>query len=699
MPIVSPPNPKDVSDEEVLQTWNTRKLNDQRDNLSNKYVDGLRPVDSSAIRKMINLMYIEFKNASSEMRKSVEGITIEKLTEEGAFVLRDRVKKQRCYSPFPNRKSFVYYCKEQCRLVNKGFNIRIYPSGWNPWMFYVIMVPSTSYLYGTPIVGIMTLPSGFPRSAPTFTHFASVGTRFNVNYYIDYLFRLDQSTSCNSLCVDWKKNNLCHECKDCLEGSVSCNVCNSEECKALAAKHKEWDYYCTWDTILQSFLLLYISVYIPHIRYMPGQNVPARDYSFQAETPQTIKKTIMNQWAVYFQLIELFERHHNHFPPGEEVVYGKIIDTHPLEITCIEGKMVSVPSVSIPPEVLAMGWEPKGHNGIGKITYTSKPMSLGKTGYSVILLPGENLFTEDFELSFILSTEKPPVLHPIGQGVQRTLRWDTCGNKMEKKPHGKSVWENHGPLLRQVFAIWLTFANDQFVVAVQETKESLPHVLSGVPVGRLSSVFRPYDKFYLNVLMKTTAPVKRFTLDILPITKGVVCNWNVPPVPTGQAMYAALVVRNSYALIKAAKKYFDIQHCWENYSYDLEERHPEFQDGFGKYSLVRNTHSTLGHTNDQQYRHLIEYWKVYGFNTPSTDLVVDAIHFDKNAVAFSVQSIEPPIKSLHDDFQHIVIGLTESAGGPNYVSTHLLKSDTYNIIVLKKPLIINTRMMIITCKV
>jgi hypothetical protein len=729
-PVVSPPEPKEVfaevlksivnppralassdSPEEkkesytssVLQEWATRKLKDQRRNLSNEYVAGLSPVVSFATQEKINLMEREFNDASPAMLKDVLDVTIEKVTEANATILRRRIRENNRYAPFPDRKTFVDYGREQCRVVNQSNNIRIVPSGYNPWVYYVIMVPSTSYLSGTPIVGVMALPSGFPRLAPTFTHFASVGTRHNVNYYLDHPFRIDHSTSCNSLEIDWKKNNLCHGCKECLKRSVSCNVCNSDECKALVAEHKEWDYYCTWDTILQSFLLFYITVYVPQIRNGQDQKVTVSNYMFEAETSQTIKKTIVEQWAVYFQLIELFERHRDHFPPGEEVVYGKITDTRPLEIACSGGKMVSVPGVSIPPGVLAMGWGPKGRKEMGTITYTSEPMSLERTmgqGYSVILLPGESLFTDskDFVLSFILSTEKPPGLHGIGRGVQRTLRWGIHGYKMEKKPHSESRWSNHGALTRQVFAVWLTFANDQFVVAVQETEASLPYVLSGVPVGRLSSVFRPQDKFYLTISMKTKVPVKRFTLDILPVTKGVVCNWDVPPVPTDQAMYAALVVRNSYALIDEAMEYVKIFRGWED-SDDLEEKHPGFQVGFDVYSLMWNIHSTLGHTNDLEYKNLLEHWKDYESNTLSTTLVVDAIHFDNNAVAFSVQSIEPPIKSLHEDFQHIVIGLMDAASGPKYVSTHLRKSDTYQTHKLEKPLVIDTRMMFVHRKV
>jgi hypothetical protein len=211
-------------------------------------------------------------------------------------------------------------------------------------------------------------------------------------------------------------------------------------------------------------------------------------------------------------------------------------------------------------------------------------------------------------------------------------------------------------------------------------------------------MFRPQDKFYLNIYMKTKVSVKRFTLDILPITKGVVCNWDVPPVPTVQAMYAALVVRNSYVLIEAAKPYVDIFQSWED-SDDMEEKHPGFRVGVDVYSLVWNIHSILGHTNDPEYKNLLEHWKDYESKTQSTDLVVDAIHFDKNAVAFSVRSIEPSIKSLHNDFQHIVFGLMNTAGGPTYVSTHLRKSDTYKTIELKEPLVINTRMMFVSCKV
>lgn len=678
-------------------------LEDQRRNLSNEYVAGLSPFVSFSTKEKIRSMENRVKAANPDMLKGIKGVTIEKLTEANANILRSRIKENNRYAPFPNRKVFVEYSREQCRIVNQSQNIRIVPSGYNPWVYYVIMVPSVSYLYGTPIVGVLTLPSGFPRSAPVFTHFASVGTKFNVNYNLDHPFRLEQSTSCNSLKADWDKNILCHGCNECVTRSVRCNVCSSCECKELAAKHNEWDYYCTWDAILQSFLLFYITVYTPRIRSGKYRHIPARDYIFEAETPHTIKKTILEQWAVYFQLSELFENHSDHFPPGDDVVYGKIIDTRPLEIICNEGKMVSVPGVSIPPQVLAMGWEPKGRKEMGTITYTSEPMSLERTngqGYSLILNPGEDLFMypNEFFLSFIISTKKPPELQGIGQGVQRTLRWDIRGYKMEKKPHSDSMWSNHGAILRHVFAIWLTFSNDQFVVAVQETETSLPYVLSGVPVGRLSSVFRPQDKFYLNVCMKTKVPEKRFILDILPITKGVVCDWEVPMVTKSQGVYAALAVRNSGDLIKEASKYFDIFLGWEN-THELEKKIPEFQVGVDVYSLMWNIHSILGHANDSGYENMLEHWKDYESNTSSTHLVVDAIHFDKNAVAFSVQSIEPPVKSLREDFQHIVIGLMDAAGGPNYVSTHLRKSDTYKTITLKEPLIINTRMMLFPSKV
>jgi hypothetical protein len=679
----------------VLQELTTEKLKDKRATLSNEYVEGLSPDVSFATKERIKSMEAEFNNTGLVIPKNVKKVTVEKLTEANANLLRSRTSGAKPkFFPFPDRRGFVKYCREQCLVVNQSRNIRIVPSGYNPWVYYVIMVPSTSYLSGTPIVGVMTLPLGFPRSAPTLTHFASVGTRFNVNYNIHKPFSLDVSTSCSTMVAEWGKNNLCHGCKECMKRSTSCNVCSSDECKALAAEHKEWDYYCTWDTILQSFLLFYITVYDTQIRH---PRYHTKGYTFKAEASHTIKQTIMEQWAVYFQLIELFENHPDHFPQGVSVVYGEITDTRPLKITCRGGKMVSVPGVCIPLEVLAMGWKPKGREKTGVITYTSEPMSLERTngeGYSVILRPGESLFTDskDFALSFILSTEKPPCLHGVGRGVQRTLTWDICGYTMKKKPHSESRWSNHGSMLRQVFAVWLTFAKDQFVVAVQETEKSLPYVLSGVPVGRLSSVFRPQDMFYLNVIMKTKVPVKRFKLSILPVTKGVVCNWDPLPIPTGQAMYAALVVKNRYVLINAAKEYVDIRQYIGD-SGDLEEKHPELHVGVDVYSLMRNTHSILGHTNDPEYENLLEHWKDYKSKTLSTELVVDAIHFDDNAVAFSVRSIEPPVKSLHDDFQHIVIGLMHAAGGPKYVSTHLRKSDTYKTIMLKEPLVINTRMV------
>jgi hypothetical protein len=76
-------------------------------------------------------------------------------------------------------------------------------------------------------------------------------------------------------------------------------------------------------------------------------------------------------------------------------------------------------------------------------------------------------------------------------------------------------------------------------------------------------------------------------------------------------------------------------------------------------------------------------------------MVVDTIHIDKKAVAFSVRSIEPHIKSLHEDFQHIVIGLMNTTGGPNYVYTHLRESCTYRTIKLDKHLVIKTRIMFV----
>jgi hypothetical protein len=660
--------------EEFLEKWSTEKLEDEVRKLSNEYVEGLSHTVPSTPHEMVKSMKKKLKNRTLVMSKSV---TIEKLTGDNASLLVSRIRSNDPYAPFPDRRSLVDYCKKQCIVVNQSSNIRIVPSGYNPWAYYVIMVPSTSYLSGTPIVGIMTLPTGFPRSAPTFT-------------YIYRPSQLGKSTPLNPLVAGWGKNKLCHRCKECMEQSTSCNVCSSDECKALAAEHKEWDYYCTWDTILQSFMLFYINVYGPQTPHRGTGDV------FRAESYPIIKQTIMNQWSVYLELFELFENNPYHFPKRGDVMYGKIIDSSPLDIVCTEGTMVSVPGVSIPPAVLDMGWKPKGRGGEGSITYRSIPMTLEETsenGYSVILLPCERLFSkrEYFGLSFTLSTGTQ-TKNDTSDGLNRILEWDTRGYKMKKEPHRERQWSNHGSMLEEVFAIWLTFAEGRFVVSIQKTKTSLPCVLSEEPVGILSEVFGIQDVFYLNIIMKTYVPKERFKLKILSFAKGVVCDYPPIPIPTHRKMCAALVLRNSYVLFEEARRYVDTSEC-NGDSKDLEEKHPEFQVGVDMYSRVRNAHLILGHTNDSGYDKLLKHWENYKSNNLYTEVKVDSIHFDDNVVAFRVETIEPGIESLRKDYQYIVIWMKPGVVDEDYVYKQLIDSPTYETFKLKNSLCIDTRLM------
>lgn len=681
--------------------WPNEKLEEQLKNLSDQFIASLKPLPPQSTVKEIEKWRALVANAVEDNTIDVKDVTMDKHIEANAEYLKMCIKSpaDTRYAPFDGRKAFLDYIRQQCEIVNKLPDIRIVPSGFNPWILNVIMRPNTSYLSGVPIVCTLSLPVGFPRTAPHLSHFVRVGTRLNVNYYMHRnKFHFDRSTSCSSMGDDWKEQNLCKDCDKCRDyGSIRCHLCPEEECKALAKEHHEADYYPSIAGALQSYLLFYITTYTPQIQYGGSVYVPNNDYVFEAEKFKTITLTVLQMWGVYFQLQELFENYPDHFPPGAKIEYGKIIDCAPLPMNSKNNTMVSTPLLDIPPEVKAMGWENKNKSGI--CTYTSVPMTLDETnsaGYSLIIKPGGNLFEKKsgYVVSFILSTNRPPTLHGIGRGVQRTMRWGICGYAMTKMPHIPEHWVNHGSLLSKVFAIWLTFANDQFVVAVQETSSSLPYILSGVPVGRLSSVFRPQDTFYLNIYMKSKTTSKRIRFDELRVTKGVVADWRIPPAVNNRpSMYVALIVQNTHKLIEEALKHIPLFTSWNS----IDEK---LIVGRDIYTDVWKKHSLLGHSNDgKAYDQLLKHWKEYeAQNHPAIELVIDSLHYDENAAAFHVRDINPPVKSLREKFQHIVVGLMDKAGGPSYVWTHMLNSPSYKEVKLEEPLVVTARMKLLCNK-
>jgi hypothetical protein len=641
----------------------------QTKNLSSEYINLLKPIITTTVEK-IKAWEHKVKEAIGQGVIDVHHINTKKHEDASTQIMhrRNMVDGRNLYTPFPNRNTFNKYCEEQCKIVNQNKYIRIIPTS-NPWVYNGIMVSSVSYMSGVPVVFTMTLPSEFPRSRPKITYFT--GSTY-VSDVGDMEFDFDEPYTY----TQWHKNMMCHDCK---KGSTfSCGLRMGGECDTLAATVDEWDYYDTWETM---FLCNYINVQRPEIIHS-HMNADA----FKAAKTQTIWKTRLNHWAVYFQLQGLFKHNLDHFPPGDDIVYGKITNTRPLQINNIHSRLVSVPSMFIPDSISRMGWEINNKNG--KVAYTSEPMSLGRTtvgqeGYSFITKIGSPIFenASEFDVSFILSTHTYANLHNVERASQRTISYDPRGYKSIKQQHENIVWSEHGAVLTRVFAIWLTFDDDQFVVSVQETEYHLPYIIGGVPVGRLSDVFKPSDIFYLNIIIKTNNSDKMFTMDVIPFTKGVVCDTGITISPKQRPeMYTALVVMYSYHLVDEAKKYIKI--CTS-----LEDSINETT-----YSLMRKPHSTLGHTNDgDEYYEMVEYWKQCAQDHTFV-LEIDAIHIDDNIAAFSVCNIEPRVKSLRDEFQYIVIGLKGGAGGPNYVTTHLCSSDTYKAIKLEKHLFVSAKL-------
>ena len=378
----------------------------------------------------------------------------------------------------------------------------------------------------------------------------------------------------------------------------------------------------------------------------------------------------------------------------DNVVYGTVINSTPLRMSCANDKLISVPGIDIPSNVSALGWASKERTVVGSVIYGSEPMSIDSTaggGYSLVLKPDDDiLFTDSmyFSISFILSTENSTKLHPIGRGTQRTIRWDCSGRKMIKMPHSKCVWYDCAAILTRVYAYWLTVAYGQFVVAIQETEESLPYMYNNIPVERISTVFRPQDIFYMNVFIKTTYTKKRFVMDIIPLPKGIVCNTEPPDVYTHRPdKTVSLLIQNVYKLIIEANKHINIY---------APHKNEKPSDGVDNYVTRCDVRAILGCTTDKEkFEQLIGHWQDYASQKYScTKLMIDAIHFDSNIVVFSIQHVDPPVEFAREDFRCIVVGVSDVNITQDYVYTHLFNSDTYKTIKLNNIITINSKIMI-----
>ena len=590
----------------------------------------------------------------------------DKYQRESEKILEDRYatsKTKGRFYPFASRKEFIAYVDAQCKVVNKSYQMRAYPDPGNPWLVLVVLVHSTSYLAGVPIVGILSLPIGFPTKPPNFIHFVNIGTRYNVNYYLKSSWsQFDRSSACSSMEFDWREEKLCSSCELCKSSHRhSCMTCSEEECKEISKVSHISEYYPTIESALMALMYFYVEPYVPQMGWGSRGRVPEEGYIFEAETSKTIHRTILELWGVYYQLQGLFgDSTPFHLPPNERKVYAKFVDSTSLRMNSKEGVLESTPVVKIPDKVKVLGIKKKNNTNVNIFSSESTRLDdLKGDGRSVVLIPEKGFANSGAVVSFIVSNRTGSGFLPKGGGLQSILRAGLFGYGMVKKPHEKEVWFNHGSILKDPHAIWLTLANDQFVVAVQETETSIPHLLGGVPVGKLSSVFTPQDSIYLHILIKSGTSTKKVRFEEFHIAKGAVHAWEASPMEKSIPLcYVALFVNDENPLIKAldGKGPFVI-HADEIHNTSTSQFHHK----------AWNMHCILGHCNDgREFYEMRERW---GYcikeHSPEFEVKISTIYYNSKAIVAGVESINSvcgkyPMRddlSLRSDFHHIVVGL------------------------------------------
>jgi hypothetical protein len=107
-------------------------------------------------------------------------------------------------------------------------------------------------------------------------------------------------------------------------------------------------------------------------------------------------------------------------------------------------------------------------------------------------------------------------------------------------PYIKITYIQSRSLLVQPYAIYITIALDQFVISAQNGQENLSYVLGGVPIGKLSSIFRP-ELVLSERHINSIGSHDRLIMDVIPLAKEVVCcNYVVNPSTTNRLPHILL---------------------------------------------------------------------------------------------------------------------------------------------------------------
>lgn len=511
------------------------------------------------------------------------------LTHSVATVYKSRTNVScNVYFPFSSYKAFVQYTDRQCARVNMLTNLKIVSSSYNPWVYYVLMVPSTSYMEGAPIAGVLTLPSGFPITAPIFTR-----VRGN---HINLAARSEHNLPW------WKKHKLCANCAECQRAPYKCSTCVNDECEQINTTKDPWDYYDNWDIILTSVCEFYIRANVKNA----------------SEINIHIKKTIRDCWASYRKLCAVLNHRQRtclHMPL-KTCVYGREVRARALSVPSNKERLISVPARQIPRHVLNMGWkteQPKGY-----IKYTSAPMSFHSTthgeGYSLTLKPSAELFAENFNVTFAL----------VSGGARRTLAWNSRGYKMFKRPHENETWSNHGAILDRVVLIHATIARNQFVMSIQHSSTAPRVVIGGVPVGMIKHIFREQDEIFLSITMATNG-----YFGLVPLKKGTVVDGDLrqyTPTHTPKILHMALVIQDSYRLSEVVQDY-----VFAHNNVRRLNKH---------YSGVDRMHIALGKTVRGKTAHAKTVFTI----------TVTHVYIGEHMVVFSVLSIKPVVRLVRRPF-------------------------------------------------
>jgi hypothetical protein len=444
------------------------------------------------------------------------------------------IKKKTPYKHFGDRKGLTTFMFGQCKDAN-GPNIWVYPNMINPWLITGFLVPQVGCFTGMPIFITVALPIDFPNSPPVIKHYTRIARHPNLNYNVtnpDLLV----STSCNSLDQVWGPGKICSDCDGCAKNPKQCRYCTSPECKAIRKTKTLAHYYPSMETLLTSFINLYTSIYVPQAKYEIDE---VDEYLFHAVSARTLYITYIDAWKQVFAVESVIGSLDS--LPSATPVYGKFINTSTVVMNA--RVLSSVPPASNFLKNLGYMWK-----STGTVYYSSEPMSITSNKSCVFQFNGD---IKDNPMSYVVSF----ILRSRDGG--RIIRSGMYGYAATQTYSTDMKWFNHGEFCNKCpFAVWVTIAEDQFCLAIQDYEDSIPYLAGGSAVSRLSSIFDDTNILILDVLIKSYTTETAF-LTCFPISKGIVCESAQPAAQIIKSRFV-LRVRNIHRLSEWVKAHVDV---------------------------------------------------------------------------------------------------------------------------------------------